>query len=35
MAANRAGAYDDYINTVKTRFSTGPRPKATATKPTT
>lgn len=32
--ANRAGAYDDYINTVKTRFSTGPRPKA-AKKPTT
>jgi hypothetical protein len=24
-AANRAGAYDDYINTVKTRFSNGPR----------
>lgn len=26
-AANRAGAYDDYINIVKTRFSTGPRIK--------
>ncbi len=33
-AANRAGAYDDYINTVKTRFSTGPRPKKTPAKPT-
>jgi len=32
--ANRAGAYDDYINTVKTRFSTGPRPQKTPTKPT-
>jgi len=30
---NRAGAYNDYINTVKTRFSSGPR-KKTATKPT-
>jgi hypothetical protein len=28
-ASNRAGAYDDYINTIKTRFSTGPRSKAT------
>jgi len=33
-AANRAGAYDDYINTVKTRFSTGPRPKKAVAKPT-
>ena len=24
---NRAGAYNDYINTVKTRFATGPRKK--------
>jgi len=29
-AANRAGAYDDYINTIKTRFATGPRHKTTA-----
>jgi hypothetical protein len=33
-AANRAGAYDDYINTVKTRFSTGPLAKKAAKKPT-
>jgi hypothetical protein len=32
-AANRAGAYDDYINTIKTRFATGPR-KQTSTPPT-
>lgn len=25
--SNRAGAYDDYLNTVKTRFATGPRKK--------
>ncbi len=33
--ANRNGAYDDYINTVKTRFSSGPRSKAASAKPTT
>jgi hypothetical protein len=33
-AANRAGAYDDYLNTVKTRFATGPRKKKTPTPPT-
>jgi hypothetical protein len=26
---NRAGAYNDYVNTVKTRFATGPRKKKT------
>lgn len=26
-AANRTGAYTDYINIIKTRFSTGPKPK--------
>jgi hypothetical protein len=34
-AANRNGAYDDYLNTVKTRFSAGPRKKTTPDKPTT
>lgn len=32
--SNRAGAYDDYLNTVKTRFATGPRKKKTTTPPT-
>ncbi len=32
-AANRTGAYDDYINTVKTRFATGPRAKKAAATP--
>ena len=30
---NRAGAYNDYINTVKTRFATGPRKKKNAPTP--
>lgn len=30
--ANRAGTYDDYINTVKTRFATGPRKNVSAAK---
>jgi hypothetical protein len=34
-AANRNGAYDDYIKTVKTHFSAGPRPKSVAATPTT
>jgi hypothetical protein len=34
-AANRAGAYDDYINIVKTRFATGPRKASSAAKKTT
>ena len=33
-AANRAGAYDDYISTVKTRFATGPHKNKTTNPPT-